>query len=263
MSVERPANAVLMSIHKSGTNLVGRLIEALGYNMIGPGFQPSYTPLDARWVERGRPFRSWAPSPDGLINFILSEYPIGTCACAHRLSARSNRTASILNRRIPIIFNYRDPRDVMISEIYYVMNSPPPFPRRQRESRTFKSMSSMSQRIEYFLDAEPDYFTINFRCHEWLLEAPGVLCVSYEELVGSRGGGDADVQLRATKRLMSYLSVSAKGSAHIARTLYSSKARTFRQGRIGSWRQEFSSHLKRRFNALHRDILHTYGYPER
>ncbi len=240
MSGDRCGNAVLMSIHKSGTNLVGRLIESLGFNMIGPGFNRSYDRLDTLWAKRGKPFKSWAPSPDGLATFILSESPIGTCACVHRLSAKSSRTASVLSRHLPIIFNYRDPRDVLISEIFYTMNSPPPFPSRERESTIFKSMSSTEERLAYALDTGGDYFNTTFRDHEWLLREPRVLCLSYEELVGARGGGDASIQLRTTRRVMEYLSVSGKRAADIARTLYSPSARTFRRGRIGGWRVEFS-----------------------
>jgi hypothetical protein len=256
-------HAVLMSIHKSGTNLVGRLAESLGYQLIGPGAGNSYANLEERWTSRGKSSLRWATSPDGLATFILSEYPTGTCACVHRLSASSSRTASIVKKRIPIVFNYRDPRDVLISEIYYTMNTPPPFPSRERESRLLNSMSSMEERLEHVMEAAHDYFDVTFRAHTWLLKEPSVQTVSYEELVGPRGGGTAAVQLGATGRVMRHLSGSAKGASDIAGTLYNTKVRTFRQGRIGSWRDEFTPALKRKFNSLHRDILEAYGYPER
>jgi hypothetical protein len=263
MNRRRSSNVVLMSIHKAGTNLVGRLLESVGYTMVGPGFQESYRGLNKLWHAKGRPFRSWATSPDGLVQFILSEYPRGTGASVHRLSAASTRTASILKRRIPIIFNHRDPRDVMISEIYYIMRTPPPFESRRRESRLLKSMPSMAARLDHCLDAGADYFDGVFRQHEWLLEDPRILCVSYEQLVGPRGGGSRSVQLHTTRRVMDYLSVPGKRAATIASRLYSEGARTFRQGKIGSWREEFTPHLRRKFNRLHRDILNRYGYPER
>jgi hypothetical protein len=252
-----------MSIHKAGTNLVGRLLESVGYTMVGPGFQDSYRGLDRRWIAKGKPFRSWATSPDGLVQFILSEYPHGTGASVHRLSATSTRTASVLKRHIPIIFNYRDPRDVMISEIYYIMRTPPPFESRRRESRLLKGMPSMAARLDHCLDGGADYFDGIFRQHEWLLDDPRILCVSYEQLVGPRGGGSRSVQLNTTRRVMDYLSVPRKRAASIASRLYSARARTFRQGKSGSWRQEFTPDLTRKFNRLHRDILNRYGYPER
>src|SRR5262245_34377515 len=148
MNGQRPGNVVLMSIHKAGTNLIGRLLESVGYTMVGPGFQTSYAGLGRRWVAKGKPFRRWATSPAGLVQFTLSEYPHGTGASVHRLSAASTKTASVLKRQIPIVFNYRDPRDVMISEIYYIMLTPPPFESRRRESRLLKSMPSMAARLE-------------------------------------------------------------------------------------------------------------------
>lgn len=262
MAGSQSGSAVLMSIHKSGTNLVGRLIASLGYRMIGPGFEPSYRHLDASWAASGRPAGSWAPSPDGLATFILASYPTGTCACVHRLSARSRRTAGLMKRRVPIVFNYRDPRDVLISEIYYTMSSPPPFASRQRESRLFRSMATMEDRIDRVLDAD-EYFDVTFRQHEWLLRRPEILAVSYEELVGPHGGGTAALQLKATRRVMQHLAAAGTSPAGVAATLYNRRVRTFRQGRIGSWRQEFTPRLQRKFIALHRDILEMYGYPER
>ncbi len=259
MNQEKEDYTVLVSIHKSGTNLIGRLIEQIGYNPVGPGFIKSYKSLDKKWLARGRPYKSWAPSPDGLANFIISEYGVGTCACLHRLGGKSTKTASLLRRKIPIIFNYRDPRDVMISEIYYVMNSPPPFADRLKASEVFKNMLAMIERIEYFLCNARSYFDINFRSHEWLLRDPRVLSVSYEELVGSKGGGSNKTQLRMTRKILRHCSFVGS-EEKIARKLYSSKARTFRRGRIGSWKEEFSPALRRKFNSLYGDILEMYGY---
>jgi len=159
----------------------------------------------------------------------------------------------------PLVFNYRDPRDVLVSLTHYLLASPSPNYWLMATASILKSLSTMHQRLDYLIRCTPRFLDLAFRQHLWLLFHPAVCKVSFEELVGPRGGGSAIAQAWAVLKLMDHLSVEGDPES-IASTLFSNEARTFRKGQIGSWRAEFSPGNIMEFNKRFGDLLKLYGY---
>jgi hypothetical protein len=117
----------------------------------------------------------------------------------------------------------------------------------------------MHERINYIIKCVPRFFDIAFRQHFWLLYHPNVCKISFEELVGSKGGGDYLQQIWAVIKIMTHLKISGDPQI-IANQIFSTEARTFRKGQIGDWKNHFSEQNINDFNNKFGDILEIYGY---
>ena len=87
--------------------------------------------------------------------------------------------------------------------------------------------------------------------------------VKFEELVGSQGGGSAEAQKEAVERVARHLGVGLEKQrlALIQESLFGS-GRTFRKGRAGGWREEFSEEHKKAIKDEVGDLLVELGYED-
>jgi hypothetical protein len=162
-----------------------------------------------------------------------------------------------------IIFNYRDPRDVVLSMVNFLagrtakgygnFNEFPVF------NRILQARGTLEEQLNYAL-SDPSF--PGYRAYEnalWLLNHPDVCKVSFEELVGPQGGGSATAQLAAVRRVVGFLGLDADPGAVAAR-LYRRDAFSFFKGQIGSWREVFTPRHCELFYKRSGDILSPYGY---
>jgi hypothetical protein len=253
MSAER---VVLVSIPKSGTHLVSRLLEGMGYTL--------------RWrlmhevPEVSEP-ESWRRD--------LLEQPAGTCLIVHKL------TPGLLpwvfardwhdGQSIKVLLHYRDPRDVVISGLN-ALADPRGYSRKLTPqsfilSEMLAARSGLGEQLDFLLGEAPEGLagTLDpvglFRTLSWLRLHPRVLPVRFEALVGPEGGGDAEAQLREVERVAGHLGVDAD-PAVLAAGLYDRKSLTFHRGRIGRWRELFTPQQTQAFEERYGDILGRYGY---
>lgn len=162
-----------------------------------------------------------------------------------------------------IIFNYRDPRDVLLSLINFVDGKTPEsfgnFYERRIYSALIGQYGSMSEKIDYAL-SDP-YFLARgeFEKCFWMLHHPAVCKVRYEDLVGVEGGGSKKRQLAAVERVLDHLDADIAPEV-VCRQLYNKNSWSFRVGRPGAWKTAFSAANLCRFSAVHGDLLEQYGY---
>jgi hypothetical protein len=78
-------------------------------------------------------------------------------------------------------------------------------------------------------------------------------------LVGSAGGGSAEVQHEAVSRVLKHLGIDGD-LAEYAREIYNTGSFSFSKGTIGSWRKMFKPHHHKEFNKRYGDVLRWYGY---
>ena len=164
-----------------------------------------------------------------------------------------------------IIFNYRDPRDTILSLVNYLCG-------RTREGisavsylpvfgRLLLAKGSLEERLTYALT--DDSFPCQageFKSMLWLLHHPDVCHTSFEELVGPNGGGCAQSQLDATQRLIDFLGVPDCSAEEIVGNLFNRNAFSFFQGQIGGWRKAFTDEQRRLADDRFSEILSLYGY---
>ena len=157
----------------------------------------------------------------------------------------------LLDKKIIIFFNIRDPRDQAVSHAYWQKDLPESFP----HAITMKFNNVLTDLIK---DIDNYY---NF----WLswMNYPYALTVRFEDLVGSKGGGDDAQQLATVKAIAKHVSVelSEQRAQEIAANLFGDNTRfTFRKGQIGAWKHEFTQEHKELFKQYGGELLIKLGY---
>lgn len=163
----------------------------------------------------------------------------------------------------PLIYNYRDPRDTIISMINFLAG-------RTREgygnfyesdiySAILAGKDSWEEKIDYALQDPQFPAADQFRKGLWLLNHPKVVSVRYEDLVGPAGGGSATRQVEAIGRVLAHVG-SDRDAEKVAATVYNPDSWSFYRGRSGGWRELFTARNNARFTERYGDILELYGY---
>jgi hypothetical protein len=206
-------------------------------------------------------------SPARLSRTRFAETPPGICWIFHELDA--TRVDGAFMREWTetgtpaIIFNYRDPRDVLLSFVNYLagrtLRGIGNFSHYWSFHKTLASLPDLQSQLAYAI-RDPAFPGHNdFAKSLWMLNHPMVCKTSFEELVGGAGGGSEARQAAAVARVMRHLGVA--GDAHeVAARLYRRDAFTFFRGQIGAWEQVFTAEHRRAFRREFTDLPELYGY---
>jgi hypothetical protein len=197
----------------------------------------------------------------------FADTPAGLCWILHELNL-DRVDGSFVNEWVatgapPLIFNYRDPRDTVVSMINFLAG-------RTREgygsffegdifSAILASKSSWEEKIDYALRDPAFLGQDQFEASLWLFNHPAVCKVRYEDLVGSRGGGSRQRQIETVARLLAHIGSNRDPEA-VADHVYNPASWTFFRGRTGAWRERFTERNLAQFNERFGDLLEHYGY---
>lgn len=231
---ERPL--FLISIPKAGTHLLYSLAAAFGYHA---GIICPEWPRPGHWycLEYSN---SHTRAPDFFIDTVRRS-PFGN---RHHAFATS-----------PALFIYRNPLDIVVSEANYY----------HRDGNTifggYLRNRSFEERVLALIDDPWLFGSFRDRMAGFVpwLEFSNVVPVSFEELVGARGGGDDAVQRRLIWSLQLKLHVPGKPDAFMAQ-VFDSESPTFNAGQIGSHREKLGERAMARFRELPQDFMQAFGY---
>lgn len=169
-------------------------------------------------------------------------------------------------RGYKVIFLLRDPRDHLISVLFYIRERHWEYG-QLRTDYPFGNLSFNDQ-IEEMITAEkygicvPEEFL--WKRLPWaLLKEPAVYTTYFEKLVGEKGGGDSETQLAELQALANFLHLSLPEEKleHIADILFGwDGLGTFRQGQIGTWKHYFDTNHKKLFKKNFGRQLIALGY---
>lgn len=86
--------------------------------------------------------------------------------------------------------------------------------------------------------------------------------VRFDELIGVRGGGIRELQMNVLARIARHLGISADTELleRVGRNLFSERSATFRQGRIGTWKEELNPQHKAAIKCHLGSLLVELGY---
>ena len=89
------------------------------------------------------------------------------------------------------------------------------------------------------------------------------MLVKFEDLVGTRGGGSAEVQRQVVGQVAAHIgvSVSEQTMRLVEKTLFGT-GRTFRKGQIGGWREELAPDHEQATKEVVGPLLVELGYEE-
>jgi hypothetical protein len=166
---------------------------------------------------------------------------------------------TVTARGLRPVFMTRDPRDIAVSQVRYVVGRPDHWAHALFIDRT------PTERIRLAIvgDTKGGLRSLAERLAQyegWL--RPGVEVIRFEDLVGPNGGGDRARQREAVVDLYTFLGVSSDPTLvdDVASRLFSEQSPTFRKGTIGQWRESFDDELTSVARELAGAQIERYGY---
>lgn len=237
---------------KSGSHLIIQVLQ--GLTRIGPFVNPGIPPLN-------RDEENTKLTDEEIVRNI-KRLRSGDIAYAY-INARQPFVSLLTQPGKAMVFVYRDPRDMIISHIFYATQIH--HGHGMHEYYT-QALNSMEERIHAAIQGvdEGNAKLSNIRQKylnyiDWL-ENSAVLCLRFEDLILNRE--------QALNQLLDYLEKRgfelrvARDFAISALTeaIMPGKSGTFRKAQPGNWREYFTESNKAAFKALANDILIRLGY---
>jgi hypothetical protein len=230
----------------------------LGIPWRGPANEAPPQELVARTLARSAACR-FGDTPGGVCWFLhqLDPHRIDDGFLSEWLDTGSPR----------IVFNYRDPRDALLSMVNFLSGETGRgvghFTDHRVYSGVLRSAGDFEERLTIAL-TDPCFPGADaYERGLWLLRHPAVCKVSFEELVGPRGGGSRERQAAAVGRIAVFLGADdghGQDPAAIADGLFNEGAYSFHRGRIGAWREHFTPEHEKLFEERYGAVLDAYGY---
>ena len=230
---------LVISIPKSGTHLLERAL------CLHPQLYRKYQPtINNRNIVRYKNFSRLKP---------------GQIAVSH-LYFNSGLQEMIRSCGIKHIFMIRDPRDIVVSQIFYASSR-----KNHRLHASFSSIKETNERLKLAIKGndEQRIASIGRRMESyygWL--DSGGLIVRFEDLIGGKGGGDATSQTETLRTIFSYLEIDngTEIITSIGDKLFANRGPTFRKGTSGGWKEHFDDELTGLFNENTAAWMKKYGY---
>jgi hypothetical protein len=237
---------------KSGSHLIIQVLQ--GLTRIGPFVNPGFPPVNRS--EDNRQF-----TVEGILHNISLMRP-GDIGYGY-LDARKEYIQALSRDGIASIFVYRDPRDMIVSHVFYATEI---FQEHGMHDYYTKKLSTMEERINAAIGGvnEDGLYLIGVReryeSHIGWLDEPDILCVRFEDLRENQDHAfDVILDYLATKGFQPRVSrYDAKAS--LGKAVQPKKSGTFRSGKVGDWRQHFTQKNIDFFKQSTGNLLVRLGY---
>ena len=235
---------------KSGSHLIGQILRALP--AIGPFL---FTPWDK--LNRGPGNSKLSASETAARIRSLMRGEVGYA----NLRATEEFVRLLTGPGTAMIYVYRDPRDLVVSQVFYAVEMHTEHALHDYATNTLKNME---ERLDLFILGNSALDTPNIRrrydSYAGWLEQTSVLKLRFEALILNR---------RPTLQvLLDYLEHKGfvptlppeKCIEIFERAIVPKKSPTFRRGQPGNWKEYFSEQNKRHFKEVTADLLVSLGY---
>jgi len=237
---------------KSGSHLIIQVLQ--GLIPLGPFVDPGFPPVN-RAEDNGK-------LSDGAVLANIRRMRPGDIGYGY-VSAVEPFLSALAGPRRATIFVYRDPRDMIVSHIFYATQMHPGHWMRKYYTEVLHSMEArINAAIQGVEEPGSELTPIRVRYDGYLgwLEQPGVLNLRFEDLILERRA--------ALERLLDYL--GGRGfTLRLPRlqavdilegAITPKKSGTFRKGQPGNWREHFTEANKALFKEKTGDLLVRLGY---
>lgn len=236
-----------ISFPKSGTHLLDQIL--LGFSNVAPFSKRLHSFYAEYEGETGR-----KRSPEQALAWLDSLRP-GDIASAH-LFARTGAVERVCSPKFVPYFIFRDPRDVVISHVFYVTD----MEARHVHHDYYQSLPDFDARLRVSIlgrgNAGIEFPNIADRFAPYMgwLNRDEVLSIHFEELIEDR--------ITALNRIVDHF--LARVPLQIDRqvildflkaSINSRRSPTFRSGKTGEWRKYFTEEHKQMFKDIAGDLL--------
>ncbi len=243
-----------ISFPKSGTHLLDQVL--LGFSKVAPfarrlhSFYAEYEGASGR----KRP-------PEQALAWLDSLHPLDV-ASAH-LFARPEAVARVTSGAFIPYFIFRDPRDVVVSHVFYVTEMEPNHVHHRYYTERLKTFEErLMVSILGLPDANVEFPDIagRFAFYVDWLDHPQVLPLHFEEFILDRRAALEKVADHFFRRVDTLRASRGEVLAALAASIQPRKSPTFRSGKTGEWRKYFTAEHKRAFKDVAGDLLIRLGY---
>ena len=241
-----------ISFPKSGTHLLDQIL--LGFSNVAPFSKRLHSFYAEYEGESGK-----KRLPEQAIAWLDSLNP-RDIASAH-LFARPATVAYVCSPKFVPYFIFRDPRDVVVSHVFYVTD----MAARHVHHDYYQSLPDFNARLEVSILGRPDLdvefpdIAARFAPYLGWLDHDEVLSVHFEDLINDR----AATLSRIMDHLLNHAPLQTPRQL-ILDSLESSinpkRSPTFRSGKTGEWRTYFTDEHKKIFKEVAGDLLLKLGY---
>jgi hypothetical protein len=241
-----------ISFPKSGTHLLDQIL--LGFSNVAPYAKRLHSFYAEYEGESGV-----RRVPEQALRWLDS---LGPCdvASAH-LFARPAAVARVCAPKFAPYFIFRDPRDVVVSHVFYVTD----MEARHVHHAYYQSLPDFEARLKVSIlgrtDAGIEFPNIAERFAPYLgwLDQPQVLTIHFEDLIQDR----AATLNRILDHLLARIPLPSSRQLildSLEASINPSKSPTFRSGKTGEWKKRFTAEHKRIFKEVAGALLIELGY---
>ncbi len=237
---------------KSGSHLINQVVQGLVH--LGPFVNPGFPPVNRDEVN------DKLSDQDVLANLL--QMRSGDVGYGY-VKAREPFLSLLSQPGRATVFVYRDPRDMIISHVFYATQMHPGHGMHQYYNENLHTMEERINAAIQGVDQPGSMLSPILAKYEgylgWLAQ-PAVLCLRFEDLILDRQP--------ALGRILDYL-VQRGFQPKLARereievlknAIAPKKSGTFRKGQPGNWREHFSQTNIANFKEQTGDLLMRLGY---
>jgi len=191
----------------------------------------------------------------------LKHIPDGVIGWGY-LDATKENVAFLTHERRVNYFIYRDPRDMLVSQVFYATdmyedhgmheyyNSLPDFGARLKVAITGIDRGGL-----YMASVKQRYAGV----FQWLAQKD-VMCIRFEDLINNRDAALNAMLAEVEKTGYKLPTLREKALSVLVEAIQPKKSRTFRSGKTGEWREHFTDEHKKLFKDVAGDLLVRLGY---
>ena len=237
---------------KSGSHLIIQVLQ--GLTRIGPFVNPGFPPVN-RSEDNSK-------QPDSFVLSSIERMRPGDIAYGY-VHAREPFISALCRPGRATIFVYRDPRDMVVSHVFYATQMHAGHGMHRYYNETLKTMEErIHAAIEGVEEPGSELSPVRKKYANYLdwLEQPEVLCLRFEDLILQREQALGRILDYLTQRGFTPQVERPQAIAALAQAIAPKKSGTFRKGKPGNWEEHFSEANKAFFKETTGDLLVQLGY---
>lgn len=241
-----------ISFPKSGTHLLDQIL--LGFSNVAPYSKRLHSFYAEYEGESGV-----KREPEQALHWLDSLRPRDV-ASAH-LFARPKAVARVCSPNFVPYFIFRDPRDVVVSHVFYVTE----METRHVHHAYYQSLPDFDSHLRVSIVGRPDsnieFLNIADRFAPYLgwLDHPEVLAIHFEDLIHDR----ASALTRIMNHFLARVPLPSPRQLileFLESSINPTKSPTFRSGRTGEWKKYFTKEHTKIFKDIAGELLVKLGY---
>jgi hypothetical protein len=239
---------------KSGSHLIIQILQ--GLTKIGPFVNPGFPPVNRAEDNQ--------PVSDEAILENLSRMRPGDIGYGY-VKAKEEFIRVLTRPRMASVFVYRDPRDMIVSHVYYATEM---YTGHGMHEYYTETLSTMEERINEAIGGvtesgfELRSVRARYDAYQGWLAQPGILSLRFEDLRLDRDNSFGQILDYLEGKGFQLEIEHQKAIEIMGKAITPQKSGTFRKGKPGGWREHFTQNNVDFFKESAGDLLIELGYEE-